>query len=161
MGLTNAMNVEKDTKRGTQSQFNLSISQSFWLRIIWLFNCFNIFIFRLSSSYIHLTNYTFPSQNCITAHLPPQAHFLALSSPPSPPRNSSSLPSGSPTTTSALQVRNARVRMPECAPSGPIAVSNDVVGSHVAYIHINIVNNHNLTSCERKWWVIDYTHISC
>lgn len=86
--------------------------------------------------HIHLTNYIFPSQNCITAHLPPQAHFLALSSPPPPPLNSSSFPSGSPTTTSALQVRNARVRMPEPAPSGPIAVSNDVVGSHVAYIHV-------------------------
>ena len=75
-----------------------------------------------------------PSHNCTTAYLPLQAHFLApLSAPPfSVARRRSSSPSGRPTTTSALQVRRASVRMPEPGPRGPMAVVKGVMGSQAA-----------------------------
>ena len=88
----------------------------------------------------HRVTHCLPSQNCITAHLPLQAHFLPLSPPPpSVARNSSSLPAGRPATTSALHVRSARVRIPEDGPKGPIASANGVVGSHMAYESLSVM----------------------
>lgn len=76
----------------------------------------------------------FPSENDATAHFPLQAHFLAPESPPplGSFRKRSSSPSGRPTTTSALQVRKERIRMPEPGPRGPIAVVKGVVGGQAA-----------------------------
>jgi hypothetical protein len=76
-----------------------------------------------------------PSHNCTTAYLPLQAHFLAPLSPPpfSVARRRSSSPEGSPTTTSALQVRRASVRIPDPGPRGPMAVVKGVVGSQDAW----------------------------
>ena len=71
-----------------------------------------------------------PSQNCTTAHFPLHAHFLHCGSPPYSPLSLSSTPCGSPTTTSALQVRSARVRKLDA--KGPMAVWKGVVGSHTA-----------------------------
>lgn len=78
--------------------------------------------------------YALPSQNCTTAHLPLHAHLRPPASvlPPSIFLSSSSLPAGSPTTTSALQVRSARTRTPERGPMGPMAWAKGVVGSHAA-----------------------------
>lgn len=78
--------------------------------------------------------YCLPSLKLTTAHLPPQAHFLAPLSlpPPSVARSSSSLPFGRPTTTSAFTVRKERMRRPEPGPRGPMASGKGVVGSQRA-----------------------------
>jgi hypothetical protein len=90
-----------------------------------------------SSRPTQLTPYpahAFPSENCTTAHFPLHAHFLPPASvlPPSICLSSSSLPSGSPTTTSALHVLSARTRTPEPGPMGPMAWVKGVVGSQAA-----------------------------
>lgn len=73
-----------------------------------------------------------PFEKLTTAHLPLQAHFLCPLSPPPPSiaLSFSSSPSFRPTTTSALQVRNARTLTPEPGPRGPMAFVKGVVGSH-------------------------------
>jgi hypothetical protein len=75
----------------------------------------------------------FPEEKETTAHFPFHAHFLAPLSPPPPSiaRSFSSSPDFKPTTTSALHVRRARTLTPDPGPSGPIAVVNGVVGSHI------------------------------
>jgi hypothetical protein len=78
-------------------------------------------------------NYALPSQKEITAYLPLHAHFRALGSfPPCVSRSFSSSPGFRPTTTSALQVRKERMRIPELGPRGPMAVVKGVVGSQAA-----------------------------
>ena len=83
--------------------------------------------------------YCLPSLKLTTAHLPPQAHFLAPLSPPPPSMalSSSSLPLGRPTTTSALTVRNERTRRPEPGPRGPMASGKGVVGSQKACVCVS------------------------
>lgn len=73
-----------------------------------------------------------PSLNEATAHFPVHAHVRALvfRSPPCSRWTSSSWPLAKPTTTSALQVRKAKVRTPDPSPRGPIAWEYEVVGSH-------------------------------
>lgn len=97
-----------------------------------------IFLHRLLGRHVmqngHL--YCLPSLKLTTAHLPPQAHFLAPLSPPPPSMAliSSSLPLGRPTTTSALTVRNESTRRPEPGPRGPMASEKGVVGSQKACV---------------------------
>lgn len=100
---------------------------------LWIYSHVISYISALAT----VRHYCLPSQNCTTAHLPLQAHFLAPLSPPPPSvaRNSSSFPLGRPTITSALLVRRAKVRMPDDGPSGPMASANGVVGSHMAFEH--------------------------
>lgn len=64
-----------------------------------------------------------PLENCITARDASKAHALKPDSPPPSgnERSSSSLPGGSPTTTSALQVRKERMLSLEDFPRGPKA----------------------------------------
>ena len=81
--------------------------------------------------------YSLPLQNCTTAYLPLHAHLRLCGSSAlsgSCFRNLSTVPSGNPTTTSALQVLSARVLHPLSFPIGPRAVSNGVVGSHEAWV---------------------------
>lgn len=94
-------------------------------------------LIHISSSYAKKPFYFLPSLKLTTAHLPPQAHFLAPLSPPPPSMalSSSSLPFGKPTTTSALTVRKERMRKPEPGPSGPMASGKGVVGSQKACVY--------------------------
>ena len=83
---------------------------------------------------VSLSPQALPSENCTTAHFPLQAHLRAPLSPPPPGRAlmRSSSPLGRPTTTSALQVRSARTRMPDAGPIGPMASVKGVVAGHDA-----------------------------
>jgi hypothetical protein len=101
--------------------------------------CFCVIFFSPTFHHSRYTTYFYclPSLKLTTAHLPPQAHFLAPLSPPPPSMalSSSSLPFGRPTTTSALTVRNERMRRPEPGPRGPMASGKGVVGSQKACVN--------------------------
>lgn len=91
-----------------------------------------LFIFL---SFLQMGSQTLPSEKDTTAHFPVHAHLRdSLPPPPGSWRSFSSSPAGRPTTTSALQVRKARTRIPDLGPSGPIAVVKGVVGSHWAWV---------------------------
>jgi hypothetical protein len=103
--------------------------------LVYLYTNHAVVLLRCNTSRKDYRDQAFPSENCTTAHLPLKAHSLAPVSPPPPgsARNSSSLPLGSPTTTSPLHVRKARTLTPELFfPSGPMASVNGVVGSQFA-----------------------------
>lgn len=108
---------------------------------------------QTSVSIIRFSFHAFPSQKDTTAHFPLHAHLRAPESPPPPGswRSRSSSPAGRPTTTSALQVRKERIRIPDWGPMGPIAVVNGVVGSQAAcgfHFQVNILYIHTSFDCD-------------